>query len=319
MISSSESINISPEPVSTIPEPVVSTSKLVNPSSEPKNLMCRLQIGLNIAAIVALILASIKYFLDIKNHYKKQKSKTTTISTSKEYVNTSSEPAIPSSKRANLTSESVNPKSEPKANVKCNIGEKVAIATLLVTILWFLFTICTYWYDKQKEEIIQPAKSAEVDAAKHEQYLIGRKIGNLIWSDLAPNKMDWSRAKQYCENLFEGGFNDWRLPNIDELRTLIKHCPKTETGGECKVSEYNNCLSWQRCGNPSSKESCICEYRENDGGYYSKLENSNGVWLWSSSEVSDCEDKAWDIGFDYGRVSSYKKIYNVHVRCVKNL
>ena len=42
---------------------------------------------------------------------------------------------------------------------------------------------------------------------------------NLQWSEKATYSMNWDKAKQYCENLDEGGHNDWRLPNIDELRT----------------------------------------------------------------------------------------------------
>ena len=35
------------------------------------------------------------------------------------------------------------------------------------------------------------------------------------------NGGDFEPAIQYCENLVLGTFSDWRLPRIDELRTLI--------------------------------------------------------------------------------------------------
>ena len=47
------------------------------------------------------------------------------------------------------------------------------------------------------------------------------KRKGLQWSNKAPNIMNWNDAKQYCANLNEGGHSDWRLPNIDELKTLI--------------------------------------------------------------------------------------------------
>ena len=33
--------------------------------------------------------------------------------------------------------------------------------------------------------------------------------------------MKWNDAKQYCEDLAEGGFTDWRLPNLDDFNALF--------------------------------------------------------------------------------------------------
>ena len=46
-------------------------------------------------------------------------------------------------------------------------------------------------------------------------------IGNFQWSNKAPSEMKWIDAVDYCNNLNEGGYSNWRLPNIDELKTLI--------------------------------------------------------------------------------------------------
>jgi|GEM_PF-4563795 len=56
-------------------------------------------------------------------------------------------------------------------------------------------------------------------------------VTGLIWQDdkiSASNKKDWSGAKQYCEKLAFNGFDDWRLPNIYELATLIDNTKKKE-------------------------------------------------------------------------------------------
>ena len=43
----------------------------------------------------------------------------------------------------------------------------------------------------------------------------------LMWQDDAVGStMDWSTAITTCENLTLGGYSDWRLPNIRELKSI---------------------------------------------------------------------------------------------------
>ncbi len=129
------------------------------------------------------------------------------------------------------------------------------------------------------------------------------------WSKKSKNKMTWSEAIQYCENLKEDGYSDWRLPTISELRTLIKNCPTTETGGACKVT--SDCLSSKYCIN----KACGGCSNASDGRY-SKLSDTE-KWFWSSSALSDDAKYAWLVGFYYGDVSSGSKGYKGNVRCVR--
>ena len=73
----------------------------------------------------------------------------------------------------------------------------------------------------------------------------------LIWSAKSANKMPWNDALNYCQNLTEGDFNDWRLPSIAVLKTLVQNC---------------------------SSAKCTDDYT----GKYSKFGDT--VYLWSSSE-----------------------------------
>ena len=52
----------------------------------------------------------------------------------------------------------------------------------------------------------------------------GQTVDGKMWSSRSSSTYTWSDAVSYCDNLTEGGYSDWRLPNINELRTLIKNC-----------------------------------------------------------------------------------------------
>ena len=135
------------------------------------------------------------------------------------------------------------------------------------------------------------------------------KTEKLQWSEKAPKTMEWDDAMNYCKNLNEGGHNDWRLPNINELRTLIQNCPATQSGGECKVTD--SCLSYSDCRN----DACNGCSSDSSGGH-SKFGDTR--WFWSSSVRSDNSDKTWGVSFDDGGVSFGSKSTDDYVRCVRN-
>lgn len=136
-------------------------------------------------------------------------------------------------------------------------------------------------------------------------------IDGNMWSPKSSYRMNWNLAVDYCNNLTACGYSDWRLPNINELRTLIKNCPGSQTGGSCAVKDPS-CLS-----SDCWSSDCRCEYRENNGGYYSKLGDDNSVWLWSSSTLSDYTDYAWHVPFVNGHVRDDSKYNDSSVRCVR--
>ena len=147
---------------------------------------------------------------------------------------------------------------------------------------------------------------AAQEAAKREQWLKSRTIGNLVWSDRSSSEMKWYEAKQYCENLSEGGFTDWRLPNVDELRSLIHNHSGTQTGGTCKISEKAGKLA-------GSDRTSDCNGR--NGSNFSKLGDTG--WFWSSSTYVNNRNCAWRVGFYYGYVSYIVKDSYGSVRCVR--
>ncbi len=131
----------------------------------------------------------------------------------------------------------------------------------------------------------------------------------LMWSAMAPDQLDVDAAAAYCENLTEGGYHDWRLPDINELRTLIEECDETVSDGSCRISDpdYLSSDDW-------NEDNCKCE--AGDSGY-SKFGDAGEVILWSSSVRSDNSDFNWYVDFSFGAVDSSLNSGGLNVRCVR--
>ncbi|MBF0243553.1 MAG: DUF1566 domain-containing protein [Desulfamplus sp.] len=103
----------------------------------------------------------------------------------------------------------------------------------------------------------------------------------LMWQQAtAPNKMNWQDAMKYCDELNLAGYSDWRLPNIDELKTLVDKNFSTNID-----TNY---------------------FKETFASIY-----------WSSSTSSNGTSYAWGVNFNYGYDYGYAKSYNGYVRAVR--
>lgn len=134
-------------------------------------------------------------------------------------------------------------------------------------------------------------------------------IDGYTWSPKSSSEMSWNDAVSYCDNLTVCRYFDWHLPTISELRTLVKNCYATETGGSCSVSD--SCLS-------SECRTYSCFGCDNDISVgYSKLGDTG--WFWSSFIISDYTDQVWCVNFSDGHVGySLNKTTLNNVRCVRN-
>jgi len=126
--------------------------------------------------------------------------------------------------------------------------------------------------------------------------------GDLEWLDVSAEKMTYNEAVDYCKE--RGG----RLPTINELRTLIRNCPATETGGECAVT--NSCAE-RECWS----DVCYGCDEANDGRYSVFGDTSA---FWSSTTYTDRPTNyAWVVYFSNGNVRYLYKAYKYNVRCVR--
>ncbi|MBO4698533.1 DUF1566 domain-containing protein [bacterium] len=136
----------------------------------------------------------------------------------------------------------------------------------------------------------------------------------LVFSARSLDKMTWNEAQDFCKGLKFYG-EEWRLPNIDELRELVRNCPATEPGGSCRVSDEGNCLAGN-CSTP--KDSCTCERKPKNRGFYSMFGDADYIGLWSSSTLSNDDKKAWGTVFYSGMIGTVGKEAKLYARCVYN-
>jgi len=176
--------------------------------------------------------------------------------------------------------------------------------TAMLSMFSIVFLVGVISCSKKTDSVEVPAKEVAAKENPQKQPLAENPAGN--WSKKSPKQMPWADAKIYCENLVEDGSSAWRLPRISELRTLIKDCPATKTGGSCKVSD--DCLS----NNCWSKACYGCSTKTD--GRYSKLGDTE--YLWSSSKWSDDSSTAWYVNFERGYVYVPGEDYAHYVRCV---
>ena len=109
---------------------------------------------------------------------------------------------------------------------------------------------------------------------------------NLMWEDtphVREAKIRQPRAKTYCAELKVGGFEDWRLPTIHELLTII---------------------DYTRISPAILREFSYVE----DESFY-----------WTKTHVADEDDAFWGVNFKRGYSSKASEYYDRYVRCVRDV
>lgn len=115
--------------------------------------------------------------------------------------------------------------------------------------------------------------------------------------------MTWSEAKTYCSKIGA------RLPTISELRSLVRVCVSTGTGGACGVTD--NCLK-DDCYDSNDCSACTVD----TSGKYSYF--GDNFELWSSSGVSTVEGDVWTIDFGSASLNYRWDALKFKARCVSS-
>ena len=126
--------------------------------------------------------------------------------------------------------------------------------------------------------------SADLERENKQKELekVSTKIGNLYFQDSnLPVEMYWKDACEYCEKLKLGGFSDWRLPNLEELKLAYKN------KGKLKNVKPN---------------------------YHWSITNN---YYWSTTKGNSDSSHSWIVNFYSGYDSYRNQTTSYYVRCVR--
>ena len=129
-------------------------------------------------------------------------------------------------------------------------------------------------------EEMQPATSANftTQTISGKVVVTDSKTG-LMWQKEYETDKTWQDALKYCKDLTYAGYSDWRLPNKNELASLINY--------------------------------------EKSGAPYSYFPDTLSTSFWSSSTYAPNTSRAWVVYFYSGHVLISNKTNDLNVRCVR--
>lgn len=150
----------------------------------------------------------------------------------------------------------------------------------------------------------------------------------LEWQEFpGDTKINGTSALTYCTALDLKG-SGWRLPNISELRSLVRNCENTQIDGLCGVLDTSSA-----CGVPAS---CLDSHCNNSAlcapascptkarCYWPQELSGDCAAFWSSSDQDDMPGVAWIVDFENAALltstrceESYCSSDYSYVRCVR--
>jgi len=137
----------------------------------------------------------------------------------------------------------------------------------------------------------------------------------LMWQIAAPEDLSgWSAAESYCAGLNLGGHADWSVPTIDELRSAIRGCAATQSGGACGVTDA--CLD-HSCQGSDMCAGCVSDAGPDGGCYWPTPLGGPCTWFWSSSPLPGDPTTVWGAYFLTAAVDTSLVTTLSAVRCVR--
>jgi len=118
--------------------------------------------------------------------------------------------------------------------------------------------------------------------------------------------MNWNDALEAAMSYSYAGHNDWRVPTVDELDTLVQ-CPAGRKPSARPDGRYISDTNGQ----------CHGHERENPKININAFPNTPARWFWSSSPYARTSRGAWHVSFSDGDVGILSKSGSGRVRLVR--
>lgn len=137
---------------------------------------------------------------------------------------------------------------------------------------------------------------------------------NLMWQKHPLVDISNADAKSACEKLDVDGYSGWRIPTIDELRSIIDGCSATNISGVCNVRET---CALDGC---RGKECSGCDADEGpstDGCYRDDGLDGPCDWYWSSTGYDNSPNANWFVDFSNGLIGQISRSQRLSTYCVR--
>ncbi|MBO4711923.1 DUF1566 domain-containing protein [bacterium] len=173
--------------------------------------------------------------------------------------------------------------------------------------------------DSDNDTDTDSGESGEVPECSNISTTTPCKAGGVIWSSRSGTAKEWNEADTDCKAWSEGRFTSgWELPQIDDLRNVMRNCSNTEPGGNCRVT--NNCafmgtdIDGNTCySNPYCKKILGDHNVCSPSLEHSPFGETGKLW---STLTQDDPNWAWYVSFYNGEISWAPVSDEIYYRCV---
>ncbi|HRQ71152.1 MAG TPA: DUF1566 domain-containing protein [bacterium] len=123
----------------------------------------------------------------------------------------------------------------------------------------------------------------EIFNVDNEELVVDLKTGLMWQRSCSEKEFEWrNEVEKYVEDLRLGGFSDWRLPTIEELKTLVTGVSEEKESGEKNKGPGENGF-----------------YMEKGVWVHS---NNNSGYFWSSTSHNNYSANKLGVAFNTGNV-----------------
>lgn len=133
----------------------------------------------------------------------------------------------------------------------------------------------------QEEVAAMPTFDGSRQRFSVREQVVDDRARGLIWQRGHSNlELDWGGAKEYCGKLQLFGYEQWRLPTISELRSIVD---RSQRHGKMIAPDFINSANWH----------------------------------WSGTPATGSDSFAWDVQFSHGDTGMSGVRAKLSVRCVR--